>query len=66
MKGNWVCWAKLISMVAQIQGPRSWTVSYHTTFSAAGVPTNADECLEAVQSNLTGHSAHFLLGLWDM
>ena len=22
-------------------------------FSAAGVPTNADECLEAVQSNLT-------------
>ena len=23
-------------------------------FSAAGVPTNADECLEAVQSNLTG------------
>ena len=28
-------------------------------FSAAGVPTNADECLEAVQSDLTGHSAHF-------
>ena len=23
-------------------------------FSAAGVPTNADECLEADQSNLTG------------
>ena len=35
-------------------------------FSAAGVPTNADECLEAVQSNLTGHSALFQLGLWDM
>ena len=29
-------------------------------FSAAGVPTNADECLEAVQSDLTGHSARFL------
>ena len=29
-------------------------------FSAAGVPTNADECLEAVQSYLTGHSARFL------
>ena len=35
-------------------------------FSAAGVPTNADECLEAVQSNLTRHSALFLLGLWGM
>ena len=35
-------------------------------FSVAGVPTNADECLEAVQSNLTGHSTHFLLGSWDM
>ena len=30
-------------------------------FSAAGVPTNADECLEAVQRDLTGHSAHFLM-----
>ena len=30
-------------------------------FSAAGVPTNADESLEAVQSNLTGHSAHWLM-----
>ena len=30
-------------------------------FSAAGVPTNADECLEAVQSDLTGHSARFLM-----
>ena len=30
-------------------------------FSTAGVPTNADECLEAVQSNLTGHSACFLM-----
>ena len=29
--------------------------------SAAGVPTNTDECLEAVQSDLTGHSAHFLM-----
>ena len=35
-------------------------------FSAAGVPTNTDECLEAVQSDLTGHNACFLLGLWDM
>ena len=32
----------------------------------AGDPTNADECLEAGQSNLPGHSAHFLLVLWDM
>ena len=31
-------------------------------FSVAGVPTNADQCLEAVQSTLTGHNAHFLLG----
>ena len=30
-------------------------------YSAAGVPTNADECLEAVQSDLTGHSARFLM-----
>ena len=30
-------------------------------FSAAGVPSNVDECLEAVQSDLTGHSAHFLM-----
>ena len=30
-------------------------------FSAAHVPTNADECLEAIQSDLTGHSAHFLM-----
>ena len=30
-------------------------------FSAAGVPTDADECLEAVQSDLTGHSAFFLM-----
>ena len=30
-------------------------------FSAAGVPTDADECLEAVQSDLTGHSACFLM-----
>ena len=30
-------------------------------FSAAGVPLNADECLEAVQSNLTGYSACFLM-----
>ena len=30
-------------------------------FSAAGVPTNADECLKAVQSDLTGHSARFLM-----
>ena len=29
----------------------SWLPHY---FSAARVPTNADECLEAVQSNLTG------------
>ena len=36
-------------------------------FSAAGVPTNADECLEAVQSNLTGCSAHFfLISIWEM
>ena len=31
-------------------------------FSAAGVPTNADECLEADQSDLAGHSARFLMG----
>ena len=30
-------------------------------FSAAGVPTNADECLEAAQSDLTGHSPRFLM-----
>ena len=30
-------------------------------FSAARVPTDADECLEAVQSDLTGHSARFLM-----
>ena len=35
-------------------------------YSAAGVPTNADECLDSVQSNLTGHSAHFLIGVWEM
>ena len=35
----------------------SWLPHY---FSAAGVPTNADECLEADQSNLAGHSARFL------
>ena len=35
-------------------------------FSAAGVPTNADECLETVQSNLTGHSACFLIGIGEM
>ena len=35
-------------------------------FSAAGVPTNADECLEAVQSDLTEHSAPFLGGKWEM
>ena len=35
-------------------------------FSAAGVPANADKCQEAVQSNLTGHSAHFLIGIWEM
>ena len=35
-------------------------------FSAAGVPTNADECLEAVQTNLTGHSAHFLISICEM
>ena len=29
-------------------------------FSAAGVPTNADKCLEAVQSDLTGHSGCFM------
>ena len=31
-------------------------------FLAAGVPTNADECLEAVQSNLTGP----VLFLWEV
>ena len=41
-----------------------WIVGYHTTFKAAGVPTNADECLEAVQSVLTGHS--FSDGIWGM
>ena len=30
-------------------------------FLAAGVPTNADECLEGVQSDLTGHSSRFLM-----
>ena len=30
-------------------------------FLAAGVPTNADEFVEAVQSDLTGHSAYFLM-----
>ena len=35
-------------------------------FSAADVPTNVDECLEAVQSNLTGHSARFMIGTWEM
>ena len=33
----------------------------HTTFKAAGVPTNADECLEVDQSDLAGHSARFLM-----
>ena len=33
--------------------------------SAAVIPTNADECLEAVESNLTGHSAIFLIGMCD-
>ena len=35
-------------------------------FSAAGVPTNADECLEAVQSDLTGDSTRCLMvyGIW--
>ena len=36
----------------------SWLPHY---FSAAGVPTDADECLEAVQSDLTGQSARFLM-----
>ena len=36
----------------------SW-IPHH--FSAAGVHTNADEFLEAVQSYLTGHSARFLM-----
>ena len=35
-------------------------------FSAAGIPTNADECLEAGQSDLAGHSALFLKGKWEM
>ena len=30
-------------------------------FSAAVVPTNSDECLEAVQNDLTKHSARFLM-----
>ena len=30
--GNWACWAKLISEVAQIQGPKRWIVCRHTTF----------------------------------
>ena len=30
-------------------------------FSAAGVLTNADECLEAVERDLTEHSARFLM-----
>ena len=30
--GNWACWAKLISEVAQIQGPKEWIVCRHTTF----------------------------------
>ena len=30
--GNWACWAKLISEVAQIQEPKRWIVCHHTTF----------------------------------
>ena len=52
LAGNWACWAKLISMVA-LKGLDSMLLYY---FSAAGIPTSADECLEvkAVHSNLTG------------
>ena len=39
----------------------SW-LAHH--FPAAGVPTNADECLEAVQSDMTGHRASD--GIWYM
>ena len=35
-------------------------------FSAAGIPTNADECLEGGQSNLSGKSALFLKGKWEI
>ena len=52
--GNWACWAKVISMVAQMWEAKGLVSMLLHYFSAAGIPTSADECLEAVQSNLTG------------
>ena len=51
-------------MVAQAQGGQDGKLLHY--FSVAGIPTSADECLEAVQSNLTGHSVCFLIGMWEM
>ena len=51
--GNWDCWAKTISIVTEIQGGKELDSKLLHYFSVAGIPTSADECLEADRSNLT-------------
>ena len=53
-------------MLHRSRGQRVGLSATTLLFRVVGVPTNADECLEAGQSNLPRHSARFLLGLWDM
>ena len=64
--GNSAGWAKANFNSCTDLGAKELDSKLPHCFSAAGVPTNADDCLEAVQSNLTEHSVCFLLGLWDM
>ena len=52
--GDWACWAKLVSMVAQVRGKKGLDSKLLHYFSVAGIPASTDECLEADQSNLTG------------
>ena len=59
--GNWACWAKLISTRAKEKDGK--LLHY---FSVADIPTSEDECVDAVQSNLTGHSAYLLIAMWEM
>ena len=55
------CIDRMVFEVLHSAATNSTNISH---FRAAGVSTNADECLEAVQSNLRGHSARFLMVYW--